>query len=360
MKKIRLGICMPNCAMGGVNRGHLSMMNSQVDHDIEWSGIAIGHAALFDIDTARLILKHCPIYCTKDNPKFKGLVTIVPNACQTIINRSDIVKFWGYIKTNPEIESADWNSKPMLIVAHGECEWTRNSLAISLAHGTRHHMVSVSEGGLKCFPEAVQDRVKVIHNGVDFSRCAPSRSRDEVRQDWGIPEGVKTVGHVGRFGKDKNPLSAAKAVAELGEGFHAVYAGTGYQRDLFVEEVKNICGDQITILPRIEDVGTIFTALDCMVLASPSEACPNAVLESWLSSCPVVATPVGIIPHLESKHGELTFGVAFDPSPGELARAVRLAVQADNRVERAHWLAWNQFSSNRMVKNYESFFKDIL
>ena len=359
MNKIRLGICMPNCAMGGVNRGHITMMNARINHGIEWSGIAIGHSALFDIDTARLILKHCPIFSTKDDPKFEGLVKIVPNACQTIIDRSDIVKLWGYINTNSEIETADWNAKPILDVAHGECEWTRNSLAVSLAHGLKHNMISVSEGGLKCFPEAVKHRVKVIYNGVDFSRCAPTKNRDEVRREWGIPDGAKTVGHVGRFGKDKNPLAAAKAVAELGAGYHAVYVGTGYQRDQFIESVKEICGDQITILPRTEDIGSIFAALDCMVLASPSEACPNAVIESWVSGCPVVSTSVGMIPNLENKHGPLTFGVPFEPTPHELAAAVRLAIKGDDRIERAHWLAWNQFSSNRMVKNYESFLHEI-
>lgn len=358
--KIRLGICIPNCSMGGVTRGFLTMMNSPVDHDIEWSGIAIGNAGAFDPETAKRILQHCPIYSTKDDPKFEGLVTIVDNACQTIIDKSNVVKLWGYIQSNPEIDSTDWDSKPMLVVAHGQCEWTRKNLAVSLSKGSKHIMASVSPGGVKCFPEDVQDRVKVVYNGVDFSRCAPARDRDEVRREWGIGEDIKAVGYVGRFAKDKNPLATAKAVAKLGEGYHAVYVGEGYQEGKVIEEVKRLCGDRVTFVSRMEDVGTAYSALDCMVLASPSEGGPQTVTEAWLAGCPVVATPVGTIPGLESEHGLLTFGVPHEPTRRELAEAVREAVKGGGRVGLARRLAWEKFSSGRMVKGYEGVLRDGL
>lgn len=248
----------------------------------------------------------------------------------------------------------------MLVVAHGQCEWTRKNLAVSLSKGSKHVMASVSPGGVKCFHEGVQDRVKVVYNGVDFSRCAPARSRDEVRREWGISDDVKAVGYVGRFAKDKNPLAAAKAVSELGEGYHAVYVGEGYQEGQVIEEVKKLCGERVTFVPRMEDIGTAYAALDCMVLASPSEGGPQTVTEAWLAGCPVVATSVGTIPGLESEHGLLTFGVPHEPTRRELAEAVREAVKGGDRVELARRLAWEMFSSGRMVKEYGALLRDGL
>ncbi|MFH1302322.1 MAG: glycosyltransferase family 4 protein [Planctomycetota bacterium] len=357
---IRLGFCMPNMAMGGVTRLLLTMMNAQVKHGFEWSGVAIGDAAVFDVETAKRILQYCPIYCTVDDPKFEGLVTIVPNACQTIVNASDVVNLWGYIQTNAEIDSTNWEAKPMLVVSHGECEWTRMNLAVSLSKGARHIPVAVSEAAGKCYLDATQERVRVIYNGVDFSRCAPARDRDDVRREWGIDPGVKIVGYIGRFAMDKNPLAAAQAVAELGEGYHAVYVGEGWQSEQVIAEAKALCGDRLTILPRVEDVGTVLAAFDCIVTAAPNEGGPLVAAEAWLAGCPVVSTPVGMIPELERKHGKLVYGVLNNLTNWWLKNAVLAALKGDERVERARKLAWNQFSPARMVLAYESAIRDAL
>lgn len=353
-KKIRLGICMPTMSMGGVCRGLLTMMNAPVKHGIEWSGIAINNAGAFDPETAQRILQHCPIYCTKDDSRFQGLVTIVDNACQIVVDGSDVVKLWGYIHSNDEIDAVDWSAKPILIVAHGQCDWTRKNLAVSLSKGSLCILASVSKGGVKCFPDAIQDQVKVVYNGVDFSRCAPAQGRAQIRQEWGIDQNTRAVGYIGRFANDKNPLAAAEAVRELGTDYHAVYVGEGYQQEQIVKGVKKLCGDRVTFIPRVEDIGTMLAALDCMVLASPSEGGPMTVIESWLAECPVVSTPVGMIPDLEAEHGPLTFGIPVDPSPWEVGEGVRRAVIGDERIERARRLTWELFSSTRMVRGYEA------
>lgn len=357
---IKLGFCMPNMAMGGVTRLLLTMMNAQVKHGFKWSGVAIGNADVFDIETAKRVLQHCPIYCTADNPIFEGLVTIVPNACQAVLDSSDVVNLWGHVESNPELESANWDAKPMLVVSHGQCEWTRKNLAVSISHGSTHIPVAVSEAAAKCYLDVTEQSVKVIYNGVDFSRCAPARDRDEVRREWGIGPDVKAVGYIGRLSYDKNPLATAKAVAELGEGYHAVYVGEGWQSEKIIPEVKQLCGDRVTFLPRVEDVGTVLTALDCVVTAAPNEGGPLVAAEAWLAGCPVVSTPVGMIPELERDHGKLVYGVPLHLAIEDLTTAVINALAGDDRVERARRLAWNLFSPGRMVLAYESAIRDAL
>lgn len=112
-----------------------------------------------------------------------------------------------------------------------------------------------------------------------------------------------------------------------------------------------ICG--AIIVPRMEDVGTALSAMDCLVSASPSEGGPLTVIEAFLAGCPVVSTRVGIIPELESD-GRLVVTIPFDPTPEQLAAAVREAIADREMVERARQFAWNRFSATRMMLSYEA------
>ncbi len=167
-------------------------------------------------------------------------------------------------------------------------------------------------------------------------------------------EVVKASSEIKAVDKDKKPLATAEAVTELGAGYHAVYVGDGNQREKVAADVVSLCGDRATVLPRVEDVGTALAAMDCLVSASPSEGGPLSVMEAWLAGCPVVSTCVGVIPELEAKHGSLVSLIPFDPSPLELAAAVRDAIADRDRVERARRLAWNTFSASRMTLDYEA------
>ncbi len=352
-KEIRLGICMPNMAMGGVTRLFLTMMNASIGHSLEWSGIAIGDAKVFDLQTAQSILRHCPIYCTVDDPKFQGLVTIVPNACQAIVDQSDLINLWGYNQSNAEIDAAEWESIPMLIISHGQCDWTRQNLSVTFSKSKMQIIVAVSAAAGEMIEEITDKSYQVIYNAVDFSRCAPVVDRETTRKAWGIEPGAKAIGYIGRFAYDKNPLATAKAVSELGEDYHAVYVGEGWQSDEVIAEAKELCGNRLTVVSRAEDVGTILSALDCVVTAAANEGGPLVAAEAWLAGCPVVSTPAGMIPELEQKYGPLVYGIPFEPSEPELVNAVLDAIVGDDRIERAKSVAWNLFSPGKLIAQYE-------
>ena len=58
------------------------------------------------------------------------------------------------------------------------------------------------------------------------------------------------------------------------------------------------------------------------MLVSPAEGGPLVVLEALAAGIPVVATPVGNLPDLVQRHGELIVSVPIDPSPEQLAGAI--------------------------------------
>ena len=78
------------------------------------------------------------------------------------------------------------------------------------------------------------------------------------------------------------------------------------------------------------------------------------VTEAWLAGCAVVATPVGLIPELEEKHGELTYQVPVNPTNEDLALAVEAAVVDTSSIQSwAREVAWQLFSPFRMMREFE-------
>lgn len=350
---IRLGFCLPNLGMGGVVRYLLALMEAPAEHGLAWAGLAIGTPDVFDARAARRIRRHCPLYSTRDAAEFQGLVEIVPNAAQAVMDRADVVNLWGYTAGNDELDAVDWKKKPMLVVAHGQCEWARRNVSFSLSRAGLAVPVSVSEAAAKCFDDATQAAPAVIYNGLDYTRCAPARDREEIRREWGLEPHHKAVGYIGRLAGDKNPLAAARAVDALPDDFRAIYVGDGVQAEKITAEIKALCGDRALVLPPTDDVGSVLAALDCLVAAAPAEGGPLIAAEAWLAGCPVVATSVGMIPELERDHGPLVYRVPRNPTAGQLAAAVQDALEGDDRMERARRLAWNRLSPSRMVLNYE-------
>ncbi|QDT26791.1 Putative teichuronic acid biosynthesis glycosyltransferase TuaC [Gimesia panareensis] len=357
--RVRVGFAIGSCSMGGVSRGIITLLD-QGCPGLQWSGVAIEGPGHFDPETARLILKHCPIYAGQDHPNYQGLVTIVPNQYQQLVDRSDVVKLWGTIQTRPELDQVDWDRVTVITAAHGQCEWTRLNIDVSLKYGKRHLLMSVSEGGRKCFPEDLRDQVNVIYNGLDFKRCMAQRSRHELREAWNVDEETALVAYLGRFELGgKNPLAAAQAVDQLGEKYHAVYAGEGVNQDEVIAGVKELCGGRCTFLPRTEDVGSILAAVDCIVLASPSEGCPQIMMEAFAAQCPVVSTRVGFLPELEPEYGKLTYEVPFDPSPADLAAAVKRAVlDKDDLTGKACAVALQKFNPRRYARDFEDMIRN--
>tara|TARA_R110002167_G_scaffold61913_4_gene174904 strand:- start:8242 stop:10725 length:2484 start_codon:yes stop_codon:yes gene_type:complete len=353
-QRIRVGFSIETCSMGGVSRGVIALMD-QGCAGLSWSGVAIQGPGTFDPDTARSILKHCPIYAAHDHPSYQGLVTIVPNQYECLVNQSDVIKLWGAIHTRPELDQVDWNKVTVITAAHGQCDWTRQNIETSLKYGRRHLLISVSAGGIKCFPEYLRDQVHVIYNGLDFKRSMAIRGRRELREAWNVSEETALVAYIGRFAKDKNPLAAAKAVNQLGEKYHAIYVGEGVHQAEIIEGVNQLCGDRCTFEPRTEDIGSILAAVDCLVLCSPSEGCPQIMMEAFAAQCPVVSTRVGFLPEFEPEFGKLTYEVPFDPAPEQLAAAVKSAVcDSDELTQKACSVALQKFNPRKYARDFEN------
>jgi len=120
--------------------------------------------------------------------------------------------------------------------------------------------------------------------------------------------------------------------------------------------------EKVTLLGHRGDVENVFAGIDVFVQPSKSEGMSNTILEAMASGVPVVATHVGGADELVVD-GET--GILVPPSdPLLLANAIDRLV-ADEALRHlmgsaARTRAHEQFSLERMVSNYQSFYADIM
>jgi glycosyltransferase involved in cell wall biosynthesis len=108
--------------------------------------------------------------------------------------------------------------------------------------------------------------------------------------------------------------------------------------------------------PPVENVGDVYGALDCFVLASQFEGFSLALAEAWYCRCPTVATPVGAT-ELTEEHGPLAVSVPIHPTPEQLTAAVRQAIAPANHsvIERAAAVVAQHYTAAAMCRRWTEY-----
>jgi glycosyltransferase involved in cell wall biosynthesis len=143
-----------------------------------------------------------------------------------------------------------------------------------------------------CDPELID----VVLNYL-FRDRSPSCTKEEARRRLGLPQSFTLIGLVGRtdsHGKRQDFFirAVAKAHDKLA-GYHFLIVGDGPDLPLLKEIVRqNGLGNMVSLSPWSNDVWTIYTALDALVIPSAYEGVPLVMLEAVNFGLPVIATNV--------------------------------------------------------------------
>lgn len=277
------------------------------------------------------------------------------------IAKADVVISWGWGGVETVLRDAGWKG-PHVVVSHGACSWSEKLLDGPARTAT--HVVAVSEAAAKAIPEEERQRARIIWNGIELDRIAPSRPRDEVRASWGCGPDDILIGYVGRLAVSKRPEAVAMAAAELQRRWpdrvvRPVLVGDGSHRDIVLADCREKVGDALVVVPPPDHIGDAYAALDVMMLASPSEGMSLALCEAWAAGVPTVATPVGAVPEIEAKHGELVYRVDVGASATLLADAVEAALAGD-RHKHAQQVAIREMTAARMGRRWADWLGEIL
>lgn len=370
----------PNLSVGGAERWVVSLIKNSDPARVKWTGAVVSGWGALEPQLCKELTEHCPLHSQPRINKMMKKARPTPLAlspdCEQYVTRhkdydaaiyaasynADVVVGWG----SPRY--AEHLGRPLVprdfvLVGHSAHHVPER---IDDLPSVRVHLAAVSEAATRPFIPMHGRPVEVIHNGVDECRVAHVKGRRAMRDEWGFDDSCLVIGYVGRRTKEKNPAAAIKAVNQLGGRWRAVYYGNapyGQKRpDDDDRELLETPHPRVLMHPPTFNLGDVYAGLDVLMLASHSEAFSLTLIEAWLARTPVVATPVGSVPELQAKYGQLVFETPLNPTPRQLADAC-LAATAPGAIEvvnRAHELATQQFTARRMADRWADYLERII
>lgn len=229
-------------------------------------------------------------------------------------------------------------SRSYVVTLHNLCppSGRLGAMLIRASLGGARRIIGVSQAVLDSLGPRLSPRVQatVIPNGVDGERFACLPAPVAVRHALGLVD-QPLVLFLGRLTKEKGVRVLAEAAAMLaGEPRPAVVciAGEGPERS-WLEAAATVT-PSLRLLGARDDVPTLLSACDVVVVPSLREGQSLVALEAMAAARPLVVSAVGGLSELASASG-----AAWTVPPGDataLARAVgSLLGQPETRVELA-------------------------
>ena len=210
-----------------------------------------------------------------------------------------------------------------------------------------------------------EDRLRLIYNGVDFSRFRNPRPRAEIRQHIGTPPDALVFVIVANLIPYKGHADLMEAFGlirdHLPEGWECWCIGRDDGIMSGLQEQARTLGiyGHIRFLGSRHDVPDLLSAADVGVLCSHQEGFSNAVLEGMAAALPMVVTNVG--GNAEAVVDQVTGQVVAARSPTELADAC-LKVSRDPERHamgsRGQARAQTLFSLDACIAGYEELYLD--
>jgi glycosyltransferase involved in cell wall biosynthesis len=222
------------------------------------------------------------------------------------------------------------------------------------------------------FPRTVQERVRIIYNGVDTRVFRPALDRAGVRRELGIPAETLIIGHVARMTPWKGQHYLLEAFAQFApEVPHArllfvgapVFDSDAYERRLRRRTAELGLNDRVIFAGYRHDLPEVLAAMDIFAFTSvEKDTSPLALLSAMATGLPVVAFA---IPGVRELLQAVTDGLLVPVRQvGPLARALanviadqelreQLAAGARQRAETA-------FSLEQYVPRLENAFLEVL
>jgi glycosyltransferase involved in cell wall biosynthesis len=200
-------------------------------------------------------------------------------------------------------------------------------------------------------------RLSVVENGIDLARflaVPPRSSRKEI-----------VFGAVGRMSMEKNHrlLIEAFALARRKHDHIRLRLLGGGPREPELRELVHNLGldDEIEFCGFSNDVPRFLAGIDVFALPSNTEGLPLSLLEAIASGLPVVATAVGGVPRVVENTQS---GWVCPPrNVDAFVEAMEAAISCPDlreRGERARHLVAEQYSAERMSRDYERIYRGIL
>jgi len=213
---------------------------------------------------------------------------------------------------------------------------------------------------------APEEKITIIHNGVNCERFNGSLSGSDARKELGISNETPIVASVARLEPQKGHtclLQSAKFMLQKFPRVKFLIVGDGPERKR-LESLSHSLGiaESVVFTGGTREVPKLLSACDVSVLSSNKEGMSNSLLESMALGKPVVATRVGGNDEVIVE-GETGFLVPRD-NPQALATASLKLIEdkelARKMGQRAKERVMEQFSVSRMVRSTEDLYDSLV
>ncbi|MEK7728915.1 MAG: glycosyltransferase family 4 protein [candidate division KSB1 bacterium] len=154
---------------------------------------------------------------------------------------------------------------------------------------------------LKNAPWLEEQRVEVIHNGIDHEAFVQS-ARRSFRVEWNIPPHAPVLGFVGQLDERKGLgvlLSAFELIQQRLPEARLVLAGEGPLREMIESEIREQGWERSVLLAGfVDDAAAIMQAIDVLLLPSYWEGFGIVILEAMACGRPVITTNISSMPEI--------------------------------------------------------------
>jgi len=208
-----------------------------------------------------------------------------------------------------------------------------------------------------------KNRVTVLPLGYDLSIFANTpRHLGTFREQFNIPKDVPLVGIIGRLVTVKNHmlfLRVAKRIHEQIPNARFVIVGGGHlESDLRAQVQKMRLSDCVIFAGWQQDMPTVYSDLDAVVITSHNEGTPAPLIESLVMGCPVVATHVGGVSDLLNA-GE--YGALIPPDDANaFANALIETLNTEYDPEPARNAMMARYDIDRLGTDFDSLYRGLL
>lgn len=223
------------------------------------------------------------------------------------------------------------------------------------------HLAAVSDNCIEFFGTVEKSRIKVIPVGIDLNRCFPIMNRKAIRDSWGLSNDNIVVGFLGRIDPVKNCRAVARTVRGMdGRGIAICYGAKNFEIEKIQTELYAIAGNKLKWYEPVEDIGSVLSGFDVLMLPSYTEVFSLTLLEAWGAGIPVIATLVGETPVLMKKYGDIV--ISIDPeAPDELlVQAVERSLSDNHqRLMRAQKMVFDNYNIIKIANEWSNYFYSI-
>lgn len=210
-------------------------------------------------------------------------------------------------------------------------------------------------------------KIRVIHNGINFSALKPKFSIPEIRREFGLKDDDFVVGTIATLTPKKDHqtlLRSAENVMKQHPSTKFLIVGDGpLKKQLQNQALITGLSANLVFTGFRDDIAELITAMDVAVLSSKhTEGCSNFILEAMVMGKAVIATDVG--GNTELIVNGVTGIVVPKENPSALEDAIiwmiknakkskQMGIAGAARVKK-------YFSLKAMIKHYERIYEQLI